>query len=149
MKRLFFKAAAPALAAGLVFSAQGGAASASLSPEANTQSLQTIQHQITVIDQKFADINADLTREKSISEETRVRSLSRLHSLLYQTNTATRKINDIAGQSGNVTVETVDAENKLNTAAAQIIELRDALFLPERDDPIHTTDAPEGVMDDN
>ncbi|MCM3787177.1 hypothetical protein M3221_01950 [Domibacillus indicus] len=149
MKRSFIKAAAPALAVGLAFSAQAATASASVSTHTETQPLKTVQSQIAVIDKKLEDIHADLARERVISEETRVRSLSRLNSLLYQTNTASQKVDALAQQLGGDTLQTADAETKLNTASARILEVRDALFIPDRDDPANTEDVPEGVMDEN
>ncbi|WP_309088573.1 hypothetical protein [Domibacillus sp.] len=149
MKRSFIKAAAPALAVGLAFSAQAATASASVPTHTETQSLKTVQSHITVIDKKLEDIHADLAKERVISEETRVRSLSRLNSLLYQTNTASQKVDALAQQLGGDTIQTTDAETKLNTAAARILEVRDALFIPDRDDPANTEDVPEGVMDGN
>lgn len=149
MKRLFIKAAAPALTIGLAFSAQATTASASVPTHTETQPLKTVQSQIAVIDKKLEDIHADLARERVISEETRVRSLSRLNSLLYQTNTASRKVDALAQQLGGDTLQTTDAETKLNTAAARILEVRDALFIPDRDDPANTEEVPEGVMDEN
>ncbi|MCI2252773.1 hypothetical protein L2D08_00170 [Domibacillus sp. PGB-M46] len=149
MKRSFIKAATPALAVGLAFSAQAATASASVSTHTETQSLKTVQGQITVIDKKLEDIHADLAKERVISEETRVRSLSRLNSLLYQTNTASQKVNALAQQLGGGTIQTTDAETKLNTAAARILEVRDALFIPDRDDLANTEDVPEEVMDGN
>lgn len=151
MKRSLFTAAAPILAVGLAFSIQGEPASAASSTPAaqtETHSLQAVQKQISTIDSKFEDIHVDLARDKVISEETRVRSLSRLNSLLYQTNTASRQIDSVIQQIGSDTLQTTDAENKLNTTAALIIELRDALFVPGRDEPVNSNGVPEGVMDE-
>lgn len=151
MKRSLFTAAAPILAVGLAFSIQGEPASAASSTPAAqtaTHSLQAVQKQISTIDSKFEDIHADLARDKVISEETRVLSLSRLNSLLYQTNTASRQIDSVIQQIGSGTLQTTDAENKLNTTAALIVELRDALFVPGRDEPVNSNGVPEGVMDE-
>ena len=151
MKRSLFMAAAPILAAGLTFSIQGEPASAASSTPAaqiENHSLQDVQKQISTIDSKFEDIHADLARDKFISEETRVLSLSRLNSLLYQTNTASRQMDSVIQQIGSDTLQTTDAENKLNTTAALITELRDALFVPGRDEPVNSKGVSEGLMDE-